>query len=72
MGWKQKSKGWIDAETPSRRVFNAKRRRNPRVRFNGLPYSAQRFPGGAISATTEKPDREASAPKEGELLYNRW
>ena len=40
MGWKSKSMGWIDERPPSRRLSNAKRRTNTRVRFNGLPYSA--------------------------------
>ena len=40
MGWKSKSMGWIDGSPPSRRISNAKRRTNTRVRINSLPYSA--------------------------------
>ena len=51
MGWKSKSMGWIDCAAAWKHENNAKRRTKVAVRINALPYSAQRFPCGAMSAT---------------------
>ena len=50
MGWKSKSMGWIDCAAAWKHENNAKRRTKVAVRINALPYSAQRFPCGAMSA----------------------
>ena len=51
MGWKQKSMGWSDAFTPSRRVFNARMQTKVGVRFNRVTYSAQPHATHGKSAT---------------------
>ena len=70
MGWKQKSKGWSGPNAPPRRISNAKTRTTVGARINALPYSAQGFPCGRTSPTTQATPR-GRRPHRGRTFYNR-
>ena len=70
MGWKWKSMGWMARAAARTHEKSAKRRRNPRVRINALPYSAQG--PGARALRPAGARKKAPAGGGGRLWDRGW